>query len=301
MLKRRSLIVIVFVALIIVSAVVVPLNLSAQTETPTETITPTPDVGIYKGGYEKAYKDYLNQVETYRDAHQEYVLRKSQYQRFKTLQSQQDAQEATVAMLKERDRVVISYFIALKERLREQGKADESTTSELNIQIDDQIGWFTDHEAKVPSAGSLEDLEKDSKEASKQFSDASPLIYSVLGTISSGRLTDMRERLDDKFTELKDKLDEIRLEDREDYKLSSEKLQQLDRWIFDSELRIQRFSEKQDEAEVSIFGLNDPTKKRSAARTYNEAIQTLFEAQQFLRESSSYMLEILREIRTAED
>lgn len=305
--SKKKKIVLALLTSILITFILLALSLYMQTRvfadelTPTDTTTSTPEVTTYEGGYEKAYKDYLSQVETYRDAHQEYILRKSQYERFMTLQSQQDAQEATATMLKERDGVVVSYFTALKERLREQGKTNNSAVSELSVLIDNQISWFSDHKDKVPSAGSLKDLAKDSDEAQEQFKDATPLIYEVLGSISSGRLTDMSERLNDRFTELKEKLDKIRADDREEYQLSSEKLQTLDRWIFDSEFRIQRFSEKQNEADSLLLGLNGISRISNAGKIYSQVIEKLLEAKQYLKESSSYMLEILSEIRTEEE
>ena len=201
----------------------VPLGVAAQNDPPPE-----------ETAFEKAYKDYQTQVSEYNTAHDDYVLRRSQYLRFKTLQSQQDAFDATSKMIQERDDVNTSYLTALKERLNEAVGTDDQAKADLNVRIDDEIGWFTDHKSKIHTAGTLDDLISDSNLAKARFAYEDTLFYEILSQISSGKITDYDERLKDIFDQLKKKIDEIKAENRDDYKLSDSKLQQLDRWVFEA-------------------------------------------------------------------
>jgi len=246
--------------------------------------------------YEIAYKDYQTQIEEYQSAHQDYILRRSQYLRFKTLQSQQDAQDATVKMMQERDDVIVSYLKTLKERLNETSGVSDIKKAGLNTRIDAEIGWFTDHKGRIPSAGSLDDLIKDNKKAKERFDKATPLFYEVLSVVSSGKITDFDERLKDVFGQLKSKVDEIKGEQRDEYKLTTLQLQNLDRWIFDADNRILRAEEKQVDADTAIETFISQVNK--TVLIYNTVVLRLSEAQQFLKESGSYMTEIVREIKT---
>ncbi len=251
--------------------------------------------------FDQAYKDYQEQIEVYRVSHEEYVLRRSQYLRFGTLKSQQDAHDATVVMLQERDSLLVSYLVALRERLDETIGVDEARRQGLMVQINEEVGWFEDHKQKVPSAGTLDDLVEDSKDVEKRFTLVEPLFYEVLSSISLGRVTYLEERLKDTFSKVKEKVDEIKKEDREGYTFSARKIQILDRWVLESENRIVRADEKQIEAESIIASFGDPKERRTVLNLYSEAIGKIVESQQFLKESSSFMKEIVREIKTAEE
>lgn len=252
-----------------------------------------------KSPYEKAYQDYLNQMAVYQKVHQDYVLRKTQYESFKTLQAQQDAQVATVAMMQERDEAVITYLKALKERVNENPGLDSATITDLNIRLDTQITWFTDHKANIPTAGTLRDLSKDSNEALEGYRLSEPVFYKSLASISDGRYTDVTSRFNDRFTELKDKLTTIKGETRSEYTFSSEKIQRLDRWVFDAEARIDRAEEKQVEARnlIALYGTaNKAVKNLSGA--YGAILFNLSEAQIYMKEAGGFLQEIIRTIKT---
>jgi len=272
-----------------------PLSIFAQSEETTEAETTS------ETEFETAYNFYQTQVGEYQSAHAEYILKKTQYTRFKTLQSQQEAQEATVKMLEARDDVVISYMEALKLLLKESVGVSDSDRTTLNVRIDADIDWWTEHKEKIPSAGSLEDLSADSKVAQGRYNFVEPLFYEVMATISSGKITDFDERLSDIFGEVKDKIIEIKSEERDDYKLSGQKLSQLDRWILEADNRLLRAEEKHAEADKEIGTIVVAAQRRqNPIGVYNTAILRLNEAQQFLKDSGTYMKEIIKEVKTKE-
>lgn len=255
-----------------------------------------------KSPYQVAYAEYLGQMSVYQIAHQDYVLRRSQYQSFKTLQAQQDAQAATVKMLQERDLVVLTYLKALRERVTENPGIDPILKADLFARIDTEITWFTDHKANIPTAGTLEDLVKDSKEASEEFTAAQVVFYKSIASSSAGKFLDVSTRFDDRFSELKVKLNEIKSEERDDYAFSSEKLQRLDRWVFDAESRIDRADTKMTEAQtlIAAFGTSNRAIK-NLPDAYTLVLKSLTEGQQYMKEAGGFLQEIIRDIKTAED
>jgi len=255
-----------------------------------------------KTPYQIAYQSYLDQMQRYQSVHQEYVLRKSQYESFKTLQAQQDAQVATVKMLQERDEAVITYMKALRERILENPGLSENDKNLLFASIDTQVTWFTNHKQNIPTAGTLQDLAKDSRLANDQFNAAQGTFYKSLGYLSDGRFSDLKRRFADRFTELKTKIEVIKRETREEYAFSTEKILRLDRWVFDAQSRMARSDEKQLEAQkvIQLFGTNNRAVKNLPG-AYSGILVTLGDGQIYLKESGGYLQEIIRDIKTAED
>lgn len=246
--------------------------------------------------FDRLYQEYSLRVEEYRRAHDEYILARSQYLKFRTLTSQNTAKDKTAVFLEARDEVAISYIKALKERLKETQGIPDATRDGINTRLDDEINWFSDHKGRVSGAGSLDDSVKDSDEAKRRYQAIEPLLYEALSIISSGKISRFRERLDETFTSVSQKVTEIREEEREEFQFDTRKLEIIDRWIFDTEGRIIRSQEKHVEADLLISKF--PSLKKKGASNYNEVLEVLAESQQYLKEASLFVKEIIREIKT---
>ena len=246
--------------------------------------------------YDRLYQEYSLKVEEYRRSRDEYILARSQYLKFKTLTSQNTAKEKTITFLQARDEVVVSYIKTVIEKLKKTQGIPDATRDAVINRLNDEVNWFSDHKGRVSAAGSLEDLVSDSDEAKKRYELIGPQFFEALSVVSSGRVNRFRERLDDTFASVKDKVTEIREEDREEYKFETRKLEIIDRWIFDTEGRIIRSQEKLVEADGLIAGFTSP--KTRGASNYNEVLEVLGESQQYLKEASLFVKEIIREIKT---
>ncbi len=240
--------------------------------------------------YNDAYAQYTSRQAEYQKAHDEYVLRRSQYLRFKSLQSEKDARDATVAMLGTRDEVVIAYLSVLQKRLEETTGLTDAGKKVYLTQLTDEKTFFKDHKAKIPSAGTLDDLVADSNLASNRYKDDQKLLYQILFAIANGKITDLRTRLSDNLNNIKSKIETIRNETRPEYTFDLDKLQKIDRYVFESENKLARSEEKQISAQ-------DTTNIRDfTSDTYTQKLGQLGEAQQLLKEASSYMREIINEV-----
>ena len=251
--------------------------------------------------FDQTYKDYTLSIEKYRQAHDEYVLTRSQYIKFQTLTSQNNAKQATINMLQARDDVVILYLGSLKARIEETSGIQDATKEGMFFRLEEEINWFTDHRNKIGSAGSLDDLVSDSNKARDRFAEIDPLIYEALSNISGGKVNKFRNRLNDIFNKIREKVNTIKAEDRSEYQFSTRKIEIIDRWVFETENRISRSEEKQQGADelISEFGSGRRGRERGSPR-YNDVVEKLGESQQFLKEASLFIREIVREIKTAE-
>src|SRR3989344_1060754 len=123
--------------------------------------------------------------------------------------------------------------------------------------------------------------------------------FLVLAVIAHGRVLEFTDRTDEIFGRVKNKSEDIRTEERDEYTFSNQKFDILNRWVFETENRIARSKERKSDAESAITLL---AKRRSNALSqYNEVITILGETQLYLKEANTFMGEIIREIKTAEE
>lgn len=257
---------------------------------------------IEKTAFEKQYDAYQAKIKEYETAHQDYVIKRSQYIKFKTLTSQEDAFDSTLAMLLARNDVLSYYFQTLKEKLKEGNDIPGDVEAIISLELDDESGWLTAHQNTTSTAGTLDDLVKDSKKAGDQFNQKEVAIaYKALSTFSLGRVIGYARRTEDLFGALKKKIDEIRSDTRSEYTFSSAKFQVLDRWMFDAETRIARAKQKNSEVQNLFTEKNIKQNGGNAISQYNISISTLGQSQLFLKEANTFMGEVIRELKTAEN
>jgi len=252
-----------------------------------------------ENSYAKAYQNYVDSTETYNKAHEDYVLKRAQYLRFKTQTSSTDALNSTITLLQARDQVVIDYLKTLKERLTYAKEVSDQDNAELNGKLDDEISWFADHRDKEPSASSLDDVVADSAIAKKEFDSLNGVIYKTLSVVVYGKTLDYQSRLNDILNSLKDKMAKIKSDQRQEYTFSADKLTTIDRWLYESQNHLDRSTEKQQAAETAITKI-DIGKGLGGQPYYNSVLSNSNSSKQYIRETGTYLKEVIREIKTAE-
>ena len=254
-----------------------------------------------KSEYEEKLQEYAQKIEDYRSARDVYRVTRAQYIRSKTQKAKTDAKESTIKLLELRDDVTISYLKVLKAKLNETEGVSDARFEGLAFKINEEIFWYEQHRNLISSAGSLEDLVDDSDEAKDRQDITERLYYEVLSNISYAKVSNYKERLEENLGSLREKVDEIRVDERVGFSFSSRKMQVLDRWIFEAENLIIRTQDKQEETDDVINDMAQNKYKFNKAKPYNEIMGVLSEGKQFLKEASSYLVEVIKEIKTAED
>lgn len=242
--------------------------------------------------YNDAFMQYNLKMEDYNKAHEVYVVKRSAYLKFKSLQSEKEARDATVTMLQLRDDVVIAYITALKLRMNESPGIPTEELANNQKLLDAEIAFFRDHKLKISSAGTLQDLVNDSNLAKKQYeTDTRNFFYKIIFSISNGKVSDLKTRLTDNLTLVKGTVNTIRDETRPEYQFTAEKISAIDRFVFDSENKLTRATEKQQVA------MDTKNVREYTSGEYTKRLIILSETQQLLKEASSFLKEIVSQIK----
>lgn len=248
--------------------------------------------------FERDFQEYTLSLEEYDNAHGAYILARSQFLRFGTLTSRNNAKDATKNMLAARDEVVIRYSTAIGSRLREVSGVNQDTKDRISNELAEEIVWFEDHKNSLEGAGSLEDLFDDSDDARRRFNSLGPVIYEPLAQVPYGRVSRFHERLTENFLAIKDKVNEIRNEEREEYQLSARKLESIDGWIFETEERIVRSEEKLVEVGDIVAVIPRQEGMTSSQNRYNDVVTRSGVILQDLKDASLFIREIVRGVKT---
>lgn len=239
--------------------------------------------------FETAYKDYSFNYGVYRRAHNDYILARGQYLTYQTLKSKTNAQDMTLAMLQARDDVLRTYLTAIRLMLIETEGVSDFERDVLFTRIDAEIAWYSDHKSSLPSAGSLEDLVESAQEAEERYKTTEVLIYQALTAILVGRENGFRIELGTRIEEIKAKISEIRQNQDKDTR-------KVERWILEAESRLTRSQEKQFAAQEEVSGLKE--RERTKYKAYNAAQSRIKESHQYLKEASSFLKEIVDELKS---
>ena len=242
--------------------------------------------------FNRAYQDYVFLFDVYQKQHSEFLLARAQYIQAGTLVAQTKAKEETAQMLEARDDVVISYLTALRMRLLEAEGVSDTVKGGLFDRLDVEIFWFKDHKERISSAGTLNDLIADSEEAYERFLAAEPVIYEVLSVIPIGKVSVLRAQLNVILNGLKSKTTEVRTNGDHDVEI-------VERWIIETEEKIIRSVDKEIAAQQRIPDFLGDGRSSSSSRRVdrvpilNDVLNLVRESNQFLREASSFMNEII--------
>jgi len=250
--------------------------------------------------FDEAFNEYNLTLGEYRETHRNYVLKRAQHLKFSTLNSKTEAEKATYDILSKRDEVIIKYLSALHERVLEAEGLSQTDIDSLQLKINDEIVWYENHKESLSTASTLDDFVEDSALAKQRYIKKSKsLFYEILATISYGRISDFNERSLSLLTNVKDKLEKIRKDEREEYKLNPEQENVIDRWLFESESRVLRGEVKKQEA-LTLINEFYKSRKDKVQDKYLKTMTILGESQLIFKETSSNLLEVVKAIKTTQ-
>lgn len=225
--------------------------------------------------YQRAYQDYVYNYGAYRNSYNEYTVAKSTYQTYRTLTAQNEAINKFRAVLKNRATVMAVYYNLLQEKLVN----DKDTFNGIK---ESEKGWLDAHQKKIDAAGSLEDLNSVSQEFDSRYSQMDLETRQTVGKILLSKEIDLKGQLDLIFNNLDTKLKEMRTE--------GVNTTTQDRGVISSKNKLELFNQKVDEGKAIFFP------ERNDQIDIFKGQQRLTEANQYLRETVNYLLEVIKSV-----
>lgn len=239
----------------------------------------------------KAFEDYLYNVNLYRQSHSEYIVAKESYLKYQTLTSKNNALEKTKLMLKNQDEVVKTYLTALRLKLAEVSGINNYNQNVLYLRLDDEIPWYQKHQESLNSVGTLEDLTSLADNGKEQYQKTEILAFQTLGAVLNSKQEVFYEEINQRIKELKEKIGEIRIKGDKNTALA-------ERWLLEAENRLTRSQEKQSASQKLLSQIKNSDFNKN--ESYNQAQFNIEESHQYLKEANSYLKEVIRELKNAD-
>lgn len=249
--------------------------------------SPTPTGNAYA----VAYQDYINKTGIYQVAHGNYLTARANYLSSQSLDSQDKAMKATLAMLQARDQATISYLTAVKIKVQTTQGVSQIDENSLQAQLDNEIGWYSAHNTKLPSAGSLSDLVSDSDDAKAELNGPTLIVvYNAIVTLGIGNNTYIRGELNNEISTLRAKIDEIKA--NQDKDVSS-----IERSLIDVQNKIDRSQSKDNDAKSLINGVKPTDTQKD--NNFQDAQSDISNSNSYLKEANQGLLQIITQIKSA--
>lgn len=237
--------------------------------------------------FQKSFSDYQNVFNQYQDAHLAYTKAKSEYLSYQSLASETKALESTKKMLSLRDETMALYFQTLGAKMSLTLNIPNYNQNLLSSQLDDENLWLASHRNSLPSVATITDLVNKSREMEQRYPKMEIISYQTLGAILSGKENTSRESLKNEIRKVRELFNQMKAE--------GENVDKLERWIMEAEQKISRSEEKQKEAEKIIKDLSG--EQFSRRNKFLEASRSYEESNQYLKESNSFLLEVVKDIK----
>ena len=240
--------------------------------------------------YAKTYQTYIDKTGLYQTAHNDYLTARSAYLASGSLDSKNKAMTATLKMLQTRDDLTVAYLTAIKVKVTKTDGVSAGDKSSLTSQLDTQIAWYTSHNTRLTSAGSLDDLVTDSDEAKDQYNKETLfLVYSDIISMGAGNNSFMRNELQNVISSLQSKIAEIK--GNQDKDVSA-----IERAMVDIQNKLSRSQTKDDDAKNAINSIKATDQNKDTK--FQDAELLLSDSNSYLKEATQNLLQIITQIKT---
>ncbi len=229
--------------------------------------------------FNQSYQGYLDTYEAYRSASNDYVTTRNQYLQYGTLNAKNDALTAGKKFLLTRDQTLLSYISLLRERI---------TDTSFNPLLDDEEKFLKDHQERIPAVGSLEDAIVISQETEKRQANFLILSKKIVGLIILNKVETAEQSFRVLYTDAQKLIESI--------KASGKDASTLERWLLDAKNKQLLVEAKITESKNLLTNLHF-TDQENLNSEYNKIQFTIFEANQYLKEATSFLNELAESIK----
>lgn len=142
----------------------------------------------------KARQDYLFQFSSYSSAHEKYLNAKDIFEKFGTIQAQQDAISTAKQALTTRAQSLISYLELLKIVLTNLQSMDVSLRNSQFGKLEASQSFLRNHAENIKKTQSIAEINEESARFEREYEPLEDLAYESLSVILIGRLQSYEAR-----------------------------------------------------------------------------------------------------------
>ncbi len=238
-----------------------------------------------RANYQTARNDYVYQYTVYRNALSQYQVTKSAYLTYGTLTSQNDAINAFRAAVQARDQVISVYYDLLQEKLNATVGIPPSYLATFNQVKQNEKTWLSDHQTKIEAANSLDDLNAVAGQFEAHYPQFDHETKQAVGMVLLTKEDNLKTDLDANIASLSAKIAEIRQQGMD--------TSLWDRGLINVKNKLDLYTQKYSAARNDFL---PPNSSLTSPIDINRGQSHLSEANQYLRETLTYLLEIIKSI-----
>lgn len=229
--------------------------------------------------FTSAYNDYVSQYNSYRLSLNDFQQNKNKYLTYKTLTSQTDALSATKTFLLDRDFTLIAYLKLLQY--------PNPNTALLNL-INDELTFYQNRHDLITAVGNLNDAADISQQAASHYPITEAIARKTIGTILLDKLQIFYTRQGKIESDFNQRIGFLKSEGKN--------VTNLERWAVSLANKRLLALEKLSETQTLINRIA-PKTSDELLRDFNKIQLLLNDANQYLKEGNSYLLEIKEELK----
>lgn len=239
--------------------------------------------------FNKAYQDYQYALNVYQGAYADYQDSKDFYSKNPTLTLKEDARQKTLAMLKDRDRLLSVYLTMLRMKIVETSGLLPDDKNNIFGKIDPQVKWYQDHMGSYQDGDSLDTLFGKSDEAQNEYKNTTlPIIYESLFDISLGAEVGIENDMVSVYSNLKDIVNARVASGNLD-------INPFNRWFSDIDTTIQTLNQNNDLAKTQIAKIYG--QYYSISGSFGTSTDTLATSVKSLTQLNNFLTEVLTSLK----
>ena len=229
---------------------------------------------------------YTSFSDLYRTSYQGYVTSKNKYLTYRTLAAEKEALDNGRSFLKIREQYIILYLNMLRDKVSEQGGFSLTERNLIISKLDVENTWLNSHRSFYDTPTTLLDLQR----VADQTQDRYESVIRYVGLQSGGEIVYNKAAILEKT--LRSIITALELE-MKIISSSGTDLTLSQRWLLEAKNKIDMAKDKQNEA-VGVFMA---LRGQNLVVDYNRGIFLLAESNQYLKESTGFVLEIIKSIK----
>jgi len=220
---------------------------------------------VQKVNSQDIFQEYLSTASKYKSDYEAFVLAKSRFMTYKSLDSEQEAIEKTKAMLFSKIELVKNYLNLIRSKFAAETGVQDYKENLTYLQLDNQIADVLNLKDKIIACQTLSELNEVDLQFEKKYLASQKLAFKTLGLINLRKFTKFNDIFSEQISLLGGKIGEIKTENAYDVFLWEKRT---------SELKNQADQEKNNLTQSSKLFLEN-VDSNNPKETYLEFINSL--------------------------